>query len=60
MRTPTKEVVSKIVKILRNERPNYIYLRDLFKKIRKEFAIEVETQTKQLPYVPTEEEIKRY
>lgn len=60
MRTPTKEVVSKIVKILRNERPDYIYLRDLFKKIRKEFAIEVETQTKRLPYVPTEEEIKRY
>lgn len=60
MRTPTKEVVSKVVKILRNERPDYIYLRDLFKKIREEFAIEVETQTKRLPYVPTEEEIKRY
>ena len=60
MRTSTKEVVSKIVKILKNERPDYIYLRDLFKKIREEFAIEVETQTKRLPYVPTEEEIKRY
>ncbi|MFP3011742.1 MAG: tyrosine-type recombinase/integrase [Rickettsia sp.] len=60
MRTPTKEVVSKVVQILRNERPDYIYLRDLFKKIREEFAIEVETQTKRLPYVPTEEEIKRY
>lgn len=60
MRTPTKEVVSQIEKILKNERPDYIYLRDLFKKIREEFAIEVETQTKRLPYVPTEEEIKRY
>lgn len=60
MRTSTKEVVSKIVKILKNERPDYIYLRNLFKKIREEFAIEVETQTKRLPYVPTEEEIKRY
>lgn len=60
MRTSTKEVVSKIVKILKNERPDYIYLRNLFKKIREEFAIEVETQTKRLPYVPTAEEIKRY
>ena len=60
MRTPTKEIVTKIVKILRDERPDYIYLRDLFKKIRQEFKIEVEVQTKRLPYVPTEEEIKRY
>lgn len=60
MRAPMKVVVAKIVKILRNEHPDYIYLRDLFKKIREEFEIEVETQTKRLPYVPTEEEIKRY
>lgn len=60
MRAPMKVVVAKIVKILRNEHPDYIYLRDLFKKIRGEFEIEVETQTKRLPYVPTEEEIKRY
>lgn len=60
MRTPTREVVAKIVKILKTEHPDYIYLRDLFKKIREEFEIEVETQTKRLPYVPTEEEIKRY
>ena len=60
MRTPTKEIVKQIAKILRNERPDYIYLRDLFKKIRDEFNIEVETQNKRLPYVPTEEELKRY
>lgn len=60
MRTPTKEVVKKISKILRDERPDYIYLRDLFKKIRKEFGIKVTTQVKKLPYVPTEEELKRY
>ena len=50
----------KISKILRNERPDYIYLRDLFKKIREEFNIIVTTQTKRLPYVPTEEELKKY
>jgi integrase/recombinase XerD len=60
MRTPTAEIIKQIAKILRNERPDYIYLRDLFKKIRDEFNIEVETQNKRLPYVPTEEELKRY
>ena len=60
MRTPTKDIVKKISKILRDERPDYIYLRDLFKKIREEFDIIVTTQTKRLPYVPTEEELKRY
>lgn len=60
MRTPTKDIVKKISKILRNERPDYIYLRDLFKKIREEFDIQVTTTTKRLPYVPTEKDLKRY
>jgi integrase/recombinase XerD len=60
MRTPTKNIVNKIYKILRNERPDYIYLRDLFKKVREEFDIEVTTKPKKLPYVPTEKELKQY
>lgn len=60
MRTPIKEIVKKISKILKNEHPDYIYLRDLFKKIREEFDVEVSTKTRRLPYVPTEEELKRY
>ena len=60
MRTPTKEIIKKISKILRDERPDYIYLRDLFKKIREEFNIEVTTKAKRLPYVPTEKELKQY
>lgn len=60
MRTPIKNIVKKMYKILRDEHPDYIYLRDLFKKIRKEFNIEVTTKSKQLPYVPTEEELKQY
>lgn len=59
MRTPTKEIVKKISKILRDERPDYIYLRDLFKKIREEFDIKVTTHSRRLPYVPTEEELKK-
>jgi len=60
MRTPTKTTVSKIVKILRNEHPDYIYLRHLFQQIRNELKIAVENQSKRLPYVPTEEDLKRY
>ncbi|HAT1976920.1 TPA: tyrosine-type recombinase/integrase [Legionella pneumophila] len=60
MRTPTKEIVKKISKILRDERPDYIYLRDLFKKIREEFDIVVTTHPKRLPCVPTEEELRQY
>ena len=60
MRTPSNEIVKKIVRILRDERPDYTYLRDIFKQIREEFAIGVTTKTKRLPYVPTEEELKKY
>ena len=60
MRTATNQIVKKITKILRDERPDYIYLRDLFKKIRSELNIEIKTKAKHLPYVPTEEEIKNY
>lgn len=59
-RAPTQEIVKKICKILRDERPDYIYLRDLFRKIRSEFEVEVTTKTKRLPYVPTEEALKQY
>ena len=58
MRTATNQIVKKITKILRDERPDYIYLRDLFKKIRSELNIEIKTKAKHLPYVPTEEEDK--
>jgi integrase/recombinase XerD len=60
MRTAINQIVKKITKILRDERPDYIYLRDLFKKIRAELNIEINTKAKHLPYVPTEEEIKNY
>lgn len=60
MRTPKIDIVKKIAKILRDERPDYIYLRDLFRKVRQEFKVEVTTQAKRLPYVPTEAELKQY
>jgi len=59
-RSPKKEVVKKICKILRQERPDYIYLRDLFKQVRNEFSLEVTHKPKRLPYVPMEKELKQY
>lgn len=60
MRTPKKETVKKIIKLIKDEQPDYIYIRDLFQKVRRELDIEIKKETKQLPYVPTEETIKKY
>ena len=60
MRTPSQKIVDKIVKILRDERPDYRYLRGIFKKVREELNVPVTLQAKHLPYVPTEFELKKY
>ncbi|AUM65169.1 integrase [Brevibacillus laterosporus] len=45
---------------MRGERPDYAYLKSLFQHLRTELEIEVPKASKKLPYVPTEEELKRY
>lgn len=59
-RTPPSKMAKKLVKYLRSERPNYNYLRDLFRHLRKELDVPVTTSPKKLPLIPTEEEIKKY
>ncbi|MDJ0635598.1 MAG: tyrosine-type recombinase/integrase [Xenococcaceae cyanobacterium MO_188.B29] len=59
-RTPAKKKAKELAKYLRRERPDYNYLKSIFKHLRQELEVEVSTKTKKLPYVPTEEEIKRY
>lgn len=60
-RTPVREKAKYFCKHLKKERPDYNYLRELFRQIRKNLAIEVGTgKEKRLPYVPSEEEISRY
>jgi integrase/recombinase XerD len=54
------QMSSKIVKLLKAQNPNYDYLRDTFRFVRKELNIEVTTKSKKLPFVPTEEEIKQF
>jgi len=59
-RTSSKKKAKEIAKYLTKERPDYSYLKRLFKNLRKELDIVVTKAPKKLPYVPTEEEVKRY
>lgn len=42
------------------KQPDYDYLRAVFVHLRKELGVEVGSKAKKLPYVPTEEEIRKY
>ena len=59
-RTPVREKAKQFAKLLTKENPDYNYLRELFRHIRFELGIEPDKQSKILPYVPTEEEVKKY
>lgn len=59
-RTGPRKKALQIIKYLRRESPDYNYLRAVFVHIRKELGIKVGSKAKKLPYVPTEEEIRRY
>ena len=59
-RTPARQKARQLAKHLRAERPDYIYLKEVFRHLRAELDIEVQREAKRLPYVPTEDEIRRY
>lgn len=59
-RTSAKKKARELAKYLRAERPDYAYLKSIFQHLRNELEIEISKVSKRLPYVPTEEEIKRY
>ena len=54
------ERAKQIARIIQIDNPDYYYLKELFKKLRKELEIKRALEPKKLPYVPTTEEIKRY
>ncbi|MGQ4006602.1 tyrosine-type recombinase/integrase [Francisellaceae bacterium CB300] len=55
-----KKMAKKISKIIKPQNPNYDYIRDVFKFVRQELnVVPVTTTTKKLPYVPTEDEIRK-
>lgn len=59
-RTPPKRKARQLAKHLRDERPDYLYLKAVFAALRDELGVQVEREPKKLPHVPTEEEIRRY
>jgi integrase/recombinase XerD len=58
--TPAKRKARQLVRHLRGERPDHAYLKEVFRHLRAELGIEVNRAPKKLPYVPTEDEIRRY
>ena len=59
-RTPAKHKARELAKHLRAERPDYAYLKEVVRYLRAELEIEVQRVPKKLPYVPTEDEIRRF
>jgi integrase/recombinase XerD len=60
-RTSVKEKAKQLIKLLKPENPDYNYLREVFRQVRKELDIQINTAApKKLPQVPTEEEIAKY
>src|SRR6266852_8395263 len=55
-RTPPKE----LAKYSRAERPDYAYLKGVFRALRQELEIEGPKAPLRLPEVPTEEELRRF
>ena len=55
-----KRKARELAKHLRDERPDYAYLKAVFRALRAELDVEITRQPKTLPYVPSEEEIRRY
>ncbi len=59
-RTPPKKKAKELAKLLRAERPDYPYLKSVFRALRAELEIAVPRKEARLPDIPTEEEIRRF
>jgi integrase/recombinase XerD len=59
-RTPAKQKARQLAKYLRGERPDYAYLKEVFRCLRAELAVPVPRAPRRLPTVPTEDEIRRF
>lgn len=59
-RTPPKKKAKELAKLLRTERPDYPYLKSVFRALRAELDIAVPRKEVRLPAIPTEEEIRRF
>lgn len=59
-RTSPKEVALKIAKYFRSENPDYHYIRKVFVQLRKELGVSVHGTPRKIPFVPSEDDIKKY
>jgi hypothetical protein len=60
-RTPARRWFARqLAKHLRAERPDYAYLKQVFRHLREELGVEIERAPKKLPYVPSEKEIRSF
>jgi integrase/recombinase XerD len=59
-RTPAWRKARQLARYLRAERPDYAYLKEVFRHLREELGVEVTRAPKRLPYVPTEAEIRAF
>jgi len=59
-RTPVSKKARQLARYLRDERPDYAYLKQVFHHLRRELGVEVPRPDKKLPLVPSDEEIQRF
>jgi integrase/recombinase XerD len=59
-RTPAKQKARELAKHLRGERPDYAYLKSVFRALRDELGVTVPGPSRRLPDTPSEAEIRRY
>lgn len=59
-KTTVPQKAKQIAKLLRSQSPDYFYLKELFRQLRKILNVKVQTKSKKLPYVPSDKEIKKY
>ena len=59
-RMPARAKAEQLAELLRPENPDYSYLREVFRCLRKDLNVTVVHKPEKLLYVPTEEEIKKY
>lgn len=60
MRKDPRKKAKELAKYLRSEHPDYQYLKTVFRHLRTELKIEVDRNSKALPQVPTEEELRKF
>jgi integrase/recombinase XerD len=59
-RTPPKKKAKELATLLQTERPDYLYLKSVFRELRAELSIAIPHKEMRLPELPTEDEIRRF